>query len=211
MTAISLSSISSQMTDKIFSKLDTGNQGYIDATTLSGKLSDTSDDQLNDFISSLDSDGDSKITKSELSQGIENLFSQLQNASQQANGAQNRPPPPPGGMGGPPPPKGDDEDEGLTKDQMSEIASSTGDTKLSAALSNVAENFEAADTNQDGKVTQQEAQAYQESQAKKNAATTDEAKTNPAKSSEAFAQIARLVKTYGLDETSNDSTFNSAA
>lgn len=200
MTSMSVSSISSQITNNIFSKLDTSNQGTIDATSLSKALSGSSEDEVSDLVSSMDTDGDSKITKSELSQGIENLFNQLQNASQHAGGAQGMPPPPPGGAGGPPPPgNGDnDEDSGLTQDQMQEMASSTDDSKLSELLTSVSSNFEAADTNGDGKVTQQEAMAYQQGQ--NSESQPQSGVSNPTQ--EAMSQIAKLVKTYGLDSGS---------
>ncbi|MBF4990399.1 EF-hand domain-containing protein [Methylophilus sp. QUAN] len=205
MTSISLSSVSSQISSNIFSKLDTSNQGSIDATTLSKALGGSTDDQtsseVSDLVSSMDTDGDSKITKSELSQGIENLFKQLQSASNQAGGAQGMPPPPPGGAGGPPPPRGgDEEDTGLTQDQMQEMASSTDDSKLSELLNNVASNFEAADTNGDGKVTQQEAMAYQQSQSSDNSNQASSSQQN-----NALEQVAKLIKTYGLDQDTSSS------
>lgn len=209
MTSISLSSVSSQITSNIFSKLDTSNQGTIDATSLSKALSGSSADEVSDLVSSMDTDGDSKISKSELSQGIENLFSQLQNASLQADGAQGMPPPPPGGAGGPPPPRGgsDEEDTGLTQDQMQEMASSTDDSKLSELLNNVASNFEAADTNGDGKVTQQEAMTYQQSQDSDKTGQTD---MNSSKRN-ALEQIAKLVKSYGLDSDASASSLTVSA
>lgn len=207
MTSISLGSISSQITNNIFSKLDTSNQGYIDATSLNEALTGSSDNTTSDLVTSMDTDGDSKITKSELSKGIENLFSQLQSASQQAGGPQGMPPPPPGGAGGPPPPKGDkdEDDTGLTKDQMQDVAANTDDSKLSALLTSVSSNFEAADTNGDGKVTQQEAMAYQQSQNSDSAVQNQSSDQNASK--QALEQIAKLVKTYGLD---SGSTTNSS-
>ena len=53
MTSISLSSVSSQITSNIFSKLDTSNQGTIDATSLSKALSGSDDDQNSDGVSDL--------------------------------------------------------------------------------------------------------------------------------------------------------------
>jgi len=214
MTSISLSSVSSQISSNIFSKLDTSNQGPIDATTLSKALSGSTDnqtsDEVSDLVSSMDTDGDSKITKSELSQGIENLFNQLQSASQQAGGAQGMPPPPPppGGAGGPPPPRNgeDEEDTGLTQDQMQTMASSTDDSKLSELLNNVASNFEAADTNGDGKVTQQEAMEYQQSQSNDSSNQAGSTQQN-----NALAQVAKLIKTYGLDQDTSNSYLATSA
>jgi len=211
MTSISLSSVSSQITNNIFSKLDTSNQGTIDATSLSKALSGSADDQasdeVSDLVSSIDTDGDSKISKSELTKGIENLFSQLQSASNQAGGAPGGPPPP-GGAGGPPPPRGEDEeDSGLTQDQMQEMASSTDDSKLSELLNNVASNFEAADTNGDGKVTQQEAMEYQQSQ---NSDSSNPSSTSTQQSN-ALEQVAKLIKTYGLDQDTSSSYLTTSA
>jgi len=212
MTSISLSSVSSQISSNIFSKLDTSNQGPIDATTLSKALSGSTDnqtsDEVSDLVSSMDTDGDSKITKSELSQGIENLFNQLQSASQQAGGAQGMPPPPPGGAGGPHPPRNgeDEEDTGLTQDQMQTMASSTDDSKLSELLNNVASNFEAADTNGDGKVTQQETMEYQQSQSSDSSNQAGSTQQN-----NALAQVAKLIKTYGLDQDTSGSYLATSA
>jgi len=175
---------------------------------LSGSTDNQTSDEVSDLVSSMDTDGDSKITKSELSQGIENLFNQLQSASQQAGGAQGMPPPPPGGAGGPPPPSGgsDEEDTGLTQDQMQTMASSTDDSKLSELLSSVSSNFEAADTNSDGKVTQQEAMAYQQSQSD----DSSQSSTNT-QQSHALEQVAKLIKTYGLDQDTSSSYLTASA
>lgn len=211
MTSISLSSISSQISSNIFSKLDTSNQGYIDATTLSSALSGSSDSEVSDLVSSMDSDGDSKITQSELSKGVENLFNQLQSASNQAGGAQGMPPPPPGGQGGmppPPPPGGEGEDQGLTKDQMDEMASSTDDSKLKELLNTVSSNFDEADTDGDGKVTRDEAMAYQQSQ---NGDSSSSTSASSSTSSNALEQIAKLIKSYGLDGSSTSSSVSVAA
>jgi Ca2+-binding EF-hand superfamily protein len=218
MTSINLSSITSQISSNIFSKLDTSNQGYIDKTTLSGALSDSSDDDVSDLVSSMDTDGDNKISKSELSQGIENLFSQLQSASTQgtsdkASGTQDMPPPPPGGgMGGMPPPKSSDEDsddEGLTLDQMKQMASDSKDSKLSGMLKDVSENFDAADTDGDGKVTRQEAMEYEKSKKGSSDTSSNSTQTTSSTQQNALTQIAKLVQSYGLgDNSSTRSTLN---
>lgn len=205
MSSISIGSISSQISSNIFSKLDTSKQGYIDATTLSSALSGSSDSEVSDLVSSMDSDGDNKITQSELSKGVESLFNQLQSASNQASGAQGMPPPPPNGQGGmpPPPPPGGD-DEGLTKDQMDEMAYNTDDSNLKELLTTVSSNFDEADADGDGKVTRDEAMAYKESQSGNSKATASSENS-------ALEQIAKLVKSYGLDTDSNTSELSVAA
>ncbi|MDP8568740.1 EF-hand domain-containing protein [Methylophilus aquaticus] len=213
MSTISLSNISNQITSNIFSKLDTNNTGYIDASTLSKAFNNDTDQGVSSLVSSLDSDGDSKITKSELSKGIENLFNQLQSASNQASSTQGMPPPPPGGQGGmppPPPPGGQEEDEGLTKDQMQEVASNTDDSSLKELLNTVSSNFDAADTDGDGKVTRDEAMAYQQSQ-NGDSTSVSSATSTQSTSSKALEQIAKLIKSYGLDGDTSSSSLSTAA
>lgn len=207
MTSMSISSMSSQISSNIFSKLDTSNQGYIDASALSKALSGTSDDEVSELVSSLDSDGDDKITQSELSKGVENLFNQLQSASNQASGSQGMPPPPPGGQGGmPPPPPGgaQGEDSGLTKDQMDEMAANTDDSNLKELLTTVSSNFDEADTDGDGKVTRDEAMAYQQSQNGDSSSSTASVSETSSQSN-AMAQIAKLIHSYGYGSDSSPS------
>ncbi|MFA6040970.1 MAG: EF-hand domain-containing protein [Methylophilus sp.] len=210
MSMTSISNISTQITNNIFSKIDTNNQGYIDKTDLTSALSkingSNSESDSNEVFNNMDTDGDGKLTKSELSKGIESLLSQLQsNAFQSSQG----------GMGGtegmpPPPPPKSEGDNGVTQDQASEIASSSDDSKLASLMKTVSENFEAADTNEDGKVSAQEAMAYQQkSEAAGNttsssstSATSDSAQAN----NSANNIIQQLIKAYGFNESS-DSPF----
>ncbi len=213
MSMTSISNISTQITNNIFSKIDTNNLGYIDKTDLTSALSkingSNSESDSNEVFNNMDTDGDGKLTKSELSKGIESLLSQLQsNAFQSSQG----------GMGGtdgmppPPPPKdgGTNGDNGVTQDQASEIASSSDDSKLASLMKTVSENFEAADSNEDGKVSAQEAMAYQQkSEAAGNttsssstSATSDYAQAN----NSANNIIQQLIKAYGFNESS-DSPF----
>ncbi len=201
MTSISLSSISSQISSSIFSKIDTNNQGYIDKTQFSSISDDSDSSSSDEAFTALDSDNDGKLTKSELSKGIENLLSSLNSSAVQGQANGSRPPPPPDG--GQPPPKpedGDsDSDSGLTKDQMTKMASETKDSNLSGLLSKVAQNFDAADTNKDGKVTQQEAMAYaksQESSSSSTSTSTSSSSSSTSTSDAASKKVAELLTKY---------------
>ena len=166
-----LPSNASQIASSLFSKLDTKSQGFIEKSDLqaafskldsSSSSSDTS--SVDEIFSSLDSDQDGKITKSEMTTGIENLVGQL-NSQLNSSRVQN-------GMPPPPPPKGDD--QGFTKDELSSIASKTDDSNLASLMSSIAANFDAADTNGDGKVNSEEAMAYkQASESGSSTASTD--------------------------------------
>ena len=192
-----------------FSKLDTKNQGYLEVTDLEtafGNIASTSstgatnsdstssstgstnttgnNTSINDLFKKLDSDGDGKVTKSEFSDGIKKLSDALEtqfNVRRTRGAEGSRPPPPP-----PPPEGGDDTDQtGLDKTQLTDLSAEVGKTNSSAgaALSQVAQNFEAADTNQDGKVSLQETLAYLEkttttnTQASSTSATASTAST----------------------------------
>lgn len=162
----SISSSVSSWTSALFSQLDTSNKGYIsqsDLSTAFSTLNSTGSDSSSSaskLFSSMDSDNDGKITKDELASTLQSLADQLNSqydASRMASAmGQGMPPPPP-------PADSAESDSGLTKDQMTSIASTTDDSKLANLLNNVASNFSAADTDGDGKVTRKEAMAYQES------------------------------------------------
>ena len=162
----SISSSVSSWASTLFSQLDSSNKGYISESDLSSAFSllDTSgsdsSSSASKVFSSLDSNNDGKVTKDELTSSLEALSAQLNSqydASRMASAMGNGMPPPP------PPSDSDNNDTGLTKDQLSSIASTTTDSKLADLMNNVASNFSAADTNGDGKVTAAEAMAYQQS------------------------------------------------
>ncbi len=150
------------MVEDIFSKLDTKGQGYLEKSDLESALSGLDSDSsasVDDVFSTLDGDGDGKVTKDEMSSTLQKLADELDsqfNASRMSAAQA-------GGMRPPPPPADSEEDEGYTQDELSAIASSTDDSNLSELMNSLAANFDAADANGDGKVTQQEAMAYQES------------------------------------------------
>jgi Ca2+-binding EF-hand superfamily protein len=157
----------SKMAENLFSQLDTKGQGYLEKSDLASALgavdsgtSSGSSASVDDVFAALDGDGDGKVTQSELSTSLQKLADELDSQFDQSRMAGAMPPPPPGGGRGP---GQSEEDEGLSKDQLSAIADSTDDSQLSELMSNLAANFDSADANGDGKVTRDEAMAYQES------------------------------------------------
>ena len=167
----SASSSVSSWASSLFSKLDTSNKGYLSQSDLSsafsqlGSADSTSSSSAEEVFNSLDSNKDGKITEDELSAKLQSLADELnsQYDSSRMAGAMSggtRPPRPPG-----------NDDEGLTEDQLTSIASTTTDSKLAGLMNNVASNFSAADSNGDGKVTRTEAMAYQQSSSSTAAGT----------------------------------------
>lgn len=150
----------SQMASKLFSQLDTKNQGYIEQsdleTAFSSLSSSDSSASVEEIFNQLDADGNGKVTEQEMSASMKELTEQFESSFNASRTSGMPPPPPPS----------DEEDEGLTEDQLTSIASevSSSDSKLSSLLSVAASNFDAADADGDGKVTFSEAMAYQESQ-----------------------------------------------
>ena len=210
----------SQMSSLLFSKLDTKSQGYIEKadlasafsqiSTQSGKQSSAS---VDDVFSALDSNSDGKVTKDEFSTVLAKLQEQLDSQF-----TQNRTPGQggPQGAGGmhPPPPRG--EGPSLSKDELSsQLASAdSSDTERTSLMSNVLQNFEAADTNGDGKVSFQEAMAYdQSSKATTGSESATSTASNASSNSEAqvMMKILQLMHAYRNDDNNQTSSTSTIA
>jgi len=194
------------------------------SSTSSTSQASNSTSGVDKLFSALDADGSGQVTKQEFTDAMQKIADQLdqqrhsskmQNAISQAglDGAQGMGGPggpggmpPPGGAGGP---KGDgDGDGGMTKEQMTSKLSETGssDSQLSSLLSNTLKNFEAADSNQDGKVSADEAMAYQkahpsESETQTGSSTGNSSGATAANSSglssaQVVMQVSRLFEAY---------------
>ena len=119
-----------------------------------------------------------------------------------------------GAMPPPPPPQND---TGFTKDELTEQLSEIGssDSGRASFISNVVENFDEADANGDGKVTFQEAMAYNESSSSSSSASSSSSSSTTSSSSsttssqvtdaQVFRQLMDLLRTY---DTGNDATKN---
>lgn len=74
----------SKMTDKLFSKLDTKGQGYLEKSDFQNAFNQASStassggpSSVDDVFNALDSDGNGKVTKQEMSDSVKNLADQL--------------------------------------------------------------------------------------------------------------------------------------
>ena len=85
------------------------------------------------------------------------------------------------------------------------MASDTSDSKLSELLNTISSNFDAADANGDGKVTQQEAMAYQESTqtSSDSSSSSDSGSTSASNEAAVLKRIMDLVQSYGSGSGSN--------
>jgi hypothetical protein len=97
---------------------------------------------------------------------------------------------------------------------MSEELSSTDSTR-SQIMSDIASNFEAADTNGDGKVSGSEARAYEESKNSSSTGSSTDTSSSASSASNADAQFMKqmmqLLKSYGFDQTAESSSFSTSA
>lgn len=229
----------SQMASKLFSKLDTKGQGYIEESDLQSAFSQvfsstdssSSSSDASSLFSALDSDSNGQVTESEFSSSIQKLADALDSqafGSRMAGGM--------GGMGGaggagamggmPPPPPRDEDDAGFTKDQLSSQLEEIGstDSERSSLISDVVANFEAADANGDGKVSRAEAMAYQQSSSSSTSSSTSGTSTSASSTSDTSSsastahaearmmhRLMELMRAYGSDADSSASTGSSVA
>lgn len=206
------------MAEDLFSRLDTTGKGYIEQSDLTSALSNASGTSTagttsaSEIFSQLDSDGDGKVSQDELKTSLQKLAESLDSQFDQMRMQGAMPPPPPPS----------ESDAGFTKDELTEQLSSIGstDSARSTLINNVVNNFDAADTNQDGKVSFQEAIAYDKahptsssSSASDSTTSTSSTDTSTSTASAAssqtdaqvFRQLMELLRTYG---DANDSTKN---
>ena len=191
----------SEVASQVFSKLDSNNQGYLQKSDFVSALqsldqsdaskSSSSSASAEELFSALDSDGDGKITQSELADTLKQVEQQLDQQFQQMRMQ--------GGMRPPPP----QDDQGLSKGELTARASEVGSSDSTQAdfLNSVAESFEKADANQDGKVTFKEAMDFKQSQ-QTSSSQSDTGRTgqsNHSPLSDAISQrILQLISAYAL-------------
>ena len=201
------------MAEDLFAKLDTSGKGYIEQSDLTSALSSTSSTSTegtasaSEIFSQLDSDGDGKVTQDELKTSMQKLAESLDSQFDEMRMQAGMPPPPPPA----------ESDAGFTEeeltDQLAEIGST--DSARSSLISNVVNNFDAADTNEDGKVSFQEAIAYDKANptSSSSAATDSTSSTDSTTSAtsvassdntdaQVFRQLMELLRTYGESDDS---------
>ena len=203
---------SSTSISQLFTKLDTKSQGYLEKSDLISAFANIGGDNnassVDDVFQALDSDSDGKVSESEftstLSKLQEELDSQFTQMRMQGHGGHG-----PQGMGGMPPPPPPQDDSGFTKEELSSQLEEIGstDSERSTFISNIVNNFEAADADGDGKVTFQEAQAYN-SQSDSSTTTSDSgtdstisttaaASTAASNEAQVMLKIMQLMHAYG--------------
>ncbi len=208
-----------EMATDLFSKLDTSGKGYIQQSDLESALSgltstsstSSSTASASEIFSQLDADGDGKVTKDEMTSSFTKLAEELDNQFDQSRmqGAMgNMPPPPP------------QNDTGFTKDELNEQLSEIGtsDTQRSSLISTIVQNFDAADTDSDGKVSFREAMAYDQSNKTSSSSSTSTSSSSTTTSStsssevsdaKVFRQLMELLRTYGDSTQSVTSALSS--
>jgi Ca2+-binding EF-hand superfamily protein len=182
------------MAEDLFSQIDTSGKGYIDKTDLENafqRLPSSSSTSADQVFLSLDSNSDGKITKQEMLDGIKELAAALDTQFQRMRMSNAM-----GGMAAMPPPLGND--VGFTKDQLQSQLNEIGstDSKRSRLLSNIIQNFNAADTNGDGKVSFAEAMAYDQSSSTGSAKTSTDTSTTVS-DAQLMLKIIQLSHAYG--------------
>lgn len=198
-----------KMAEELFSKLDTTGQGYISKTDLQSALdiasasassSSSSSSSADSLFSQLDADGDGKVTKQEFTDTLKKLAEQLDNQfmSMRMRGGMQA-----GGMPPPPPPSQGDNKGGFTKDELSQQLSEIGssDSKRSDLISKIANNFDKADTDGDGKVSFKEAIAFDQSVSSPSASTSTDATASTANTdldTKLMKQIMKLMQAYSI-------------
>jgi Ca2+-binding EF-hand superfamily protein len=184
----------SKMADKLFSKLDTKGQGYIEKSDLqsafdqvASKGSSGNTPSVDDVFKALDGDGDGKVTKQEMSDGVTKLADQLESQFQSMRM---------NGKGG-----------GMSKSDISGMLDSSG--SASQKLTDLAQNFDAADTNQDGKISAQEAMSFQASN--ETSSSSSNAQSSDAKVMARIMDLAASYGVFGQDGQVSGSTISTAA
>ena len=187
-------------------------------SAFAGFSNDSSSSSVDDVFQALDSDQDGKVTKGEFSTTLtklqEELDSQFNQMRMQGQGGQG-----PQGMGGMPPPPPPQNDSGFTQDELSaqleEIGSS--DSDRASFINNIVQNFSAADSNGDGKVSFQEAQAYNSQSdstsgtSSTTGTTTSTATTANNSEAQVMFKIMQLMHAYGGLNNDNSAAASSSS
>ena len=211
---------SAHLASQIFSRLDTRQQGYIEKADLATAFSqigdsgssDSSSSGIDEVFTALDGDSDGKVTENELSSALGKLKEELDSQFSQMR-MQGMPGQGPQGMGGgmpPPPPSGSREEEsdsGFTVDELSsqleEIGSS--DSQRSSLIASIVDNFDAADSDGDGKVNRSEAMSYGESlrqtstggSTDSSSSSQDSGSSDSSSNTAVMKKIMQLIHAYG--------------
>ena len=140
-----------RLAEQVFTKLDSTGQGYIEQGTLEAALdkvspSGSTAETTSQMFTALDTDTDGKLTQEEFTSGVKRLADALQEQfhAMRAHGHDHR------------------HKVGFTQEELQaklEHVAGTGSPR-EAFLTRIIENFDAVDTNDNGKVSRREAWAY---------------------------------------------------
>jgi hypothetical protein len=112
------------------------------------------------------------------------------------------------------PHQGGQGDQGFTKDQLNSMSKELGstDSKRSKVMSDIASNFDAADTNGDGKVNGTEARAFEESKnASGTGSNTDASSSASSADARFMKQMMQLLHAYSdPNQTAESSSFSTS-
>jgi len=111
-----------------------------------------------------------------------------------------------------PPQEGGHDDQGFTKDQLTSMSKelSSTDSNRSKVMSDIVGNFDAADTNGDGKVSGSEARTFEES--KDASGSTSTSSSASSTDAQFMKQMMQLLHSYGgFDQTAENSSFSASA
>lgn len=178
-------------TDDLFASLDTKNQGYLDKEELQAAFDANSSDtaanaeKVDQIFKTLDADGDSKITKAELSAGLQKMGGPDQAADSTAGAV--------------------DASAATTSARPAGGARPSGGSGSGDASESDSTSYEAADTNKDGTVSLQELVAYQATHP-----TAESAESDAQNSMKAVMKIVeQLTQAYGQFDQSVATTAGS--
>ena len=193
---------SSQMS-QLFSRLDSKCQGYLEKSDLAsafGAISGGDDSAVDEVFAAFYTDSDGKVTESEFASTLSKLQEELDAQFGQMRMQGGMPPPPPAG------------DEGFTQEELAAQLEEIGDADSDRAslIADVVANFEAADSDGDGKVSFREARAYDESQ--QSSASAASAGTQAVSSeSQVMMKIMQLMQAYGQADERTSSLLSTLA
>lgn len=196
------------LTSTVFNRLDSKQTGAIDSEDLQAAFNtDTSE-----LFTTLDSDGDGSITQTEFSDGIQTLVdalqSQLQSSRLQSSDSEGM-----GMMPPPPPPPMQGTDEGFTQEELTSMSAeiADSDSRMSTLMSNLASNFDSADTDGNGRISHDEAMAFDQSQQTASTdSTTTDSDSSVTDNAQLLAQLVQLLQNYGVAEQSTTSLSTAA-
>ncbi len=212
-----ISGISNSSTmSQLFSRLDSKSQGYLEKSDLASAfnaISETDDSTVDEVFAALDGDSDGKVTKNEFASTLSKLqeeldaqFGQMRMRGMGGHGPQ--------GMGGMPPPPPPPDDEGFTQEELESQLSAIGETDSTRAglISDIVSNFEAADTDTDGKVSFQEAMAYKDAQeASSGVSENTSTQKVTSEESQVMMKIMQLMQAYSQPESTASNLMSTQA